>query len=245
MGLFEKWSEFWAGRKQRRVEKYQRAVRNAKAMKEDRQAAIDFFAEFEDLEVAVKSLLCRFDYSLEHGINDTREKEAAMEGIVNKGKSALPYVLEHLRTTSRIAWPVKIIKELGTEQEVIEALESALNFGEVAFDQAQVEKNYDVLCYLREYPLGERAKKLSHFLKDNDERVRFAAVETLLEQKNESLKPDVEVFLADGSSENTRIRQSVASAYAENGWKLHNLKGLPEGFLTAEFRVEKGQIFKA
>ena len=40
------------------------------------------------MDAAVKSLLQRFDYSLEHGIRDTREKETAMKGILRFEKSA-------------------------------------------------------------------------------------------------------------------------------------------------------------
>src|SRR4051794_9223067 len=97
-------------------------IKNPKAIREDRVAAIDYFSDLGDAAVAVPSLLQRFEYSLEHGINDTREKESAMEGIVSYGGDALPYVREHLLVTSRIAWPIKLLKALGEESQVIDIL---------------------------------------------------------------------------------------------------------------------------
>src|SRR5690606_16271037 len=158
-------------------------IRNPKAIKETRWEGIDFFKHHPDPAVAVPPLLSRFEYSLEHGINDTREKEACMEGIIRFGEPALPFVSEHLKKTTRIAWPIKILKALGKESQVIDILKESLNFGDIAFDQAQVDKNYDILCYLAEYQLGDFVDRLTHFLKDPDERVRYATCELLIDQE--------------------------------------------------------------
>ena len=92
-------------RDDKKIAKGLAVIKNAKAIKEDRGAWIEYFKGLDDADAAVPALLQRFEYSLEHGINDTREKESCMNGIVAFGDAALPYVTEHLLTTSRIAWP--------------------------------------------------------------------------------------------------------------------------------------------
>ena len=227
MGLFSKFKDFRKQRDDRKISKALNTIKNSKAIKEDRQASIDYFKGLEDPHVAVPALLQRFEYSLEHGINDTREKESCMEGIIAFGQEALPHVREHLLVTSRIAWPIKVLKALGEEAQVIEILKSALDFDDVRFDQAKVDKNYDILCYMIDYKLPGFADRLAHFLADPDERVRFAATEVLIEQEEPAVPGLIEHFIGDESPDNTRIRRSVIQAFLKHGWTLKHPEKYP------------------
>ncbi len=233
MGLFKKFDDYKASRKRSQIEKAAKTITNAKAIKEDRFAALEYFAEeVDDPEIAVKGLLPRFEYSLEHGIADTREKELATKGILRHGKAALPILTQWIRSTNKIAWPIKILKEIGTAEEVVESLKSALNFTDVSFDQAAVDKNYDILCYLRDHKLSNFIGELKHFLNDPDERVRFSCVEVLIEQEADSIPPLLERFLSDTSAENTRLRQSVLNAFIRNHWKVANTEAFGGGMVA-------------
>ena len=228
MGLWQKWLDFRQGRQEKSIAKYTKVIKNPKAMKEDRWAALEYFKGLDDAPVSTESLLQRFEYSLEHGINDTREKDIAMEGITRHGQKSLPTIENHLKKTSRIAWPIKALAAIADEQKIVAILLGLLNFGDISFDRDLVDKNYDVLCYLRDYKFSGAAERLGHFLKDPDERVRFAAVEVLVEQDDKEIPSIVEHFLADESAENRRIRRSVIDAFVKHGWQLKN----PDRFAT-------------
>jgi len=212
-----------------KINKYAEIAKNPKAIRDDRVAAIDYLAhDVKEAERAVPALLNRFEFSLEHGINDTREKETAMEGIVRHGESALPHVMKHLKGTTRIAWPIKILKALGhSEDHVVECLISVLNYEDVSFDQAQTDKNYDILCHLADYKRPGLADKIVHFLKDPDERVRYATAEALMEQDFAESKQYVEALLSDQNPDNSRIRQTVIRKYLEHGWQLQRPEVFP------------------
>lgn len=245
MGLLDKWKQFSNDRRKKKVQRATKLVKNPKAIKEDRWASLEFLAQnVDDADLAVGALLNRFEYSLEHGINDSREKELALSGVVKHGKEALPNLETWLQHTSRIAWPIKAIKSIADEKVVVDCLISTLDFEDVSFDQAAVEKNYDILCYLVDYKLGDFTPKLVHFLKDPDERVRFAAVEAILEQDVEdSLKKDLEIFLFDDSSENRRIKQAVATAFVSNNWKVSSPDKYQNGILSEGLNVDtSGQV---
>ncbi len=217
--MFGSIKDFFDGRKSKRVEKASKIITNAKAIRDDRWAALEFVAnDVEDVAEAVPALLQRFEYSLEHGINDTREKELAMKGIVRFGEKAIPLVKDWLKTTTRIAWPIKVLNQLGQESVVAVCLKSALDYGEVSFTQHVVDKNYDILCYLRDFQLGSDVDKIAHFLNDSDERVRYAAAEVLIAQQSGEIKSKLEPFLVDESSENRRIRGAVAQFFVQKGW---------------------------
>ena len=248
VGLFDLFKG-GAGKKpdERRVARAIATIKNTKAIKEDRLAAIDYFSHVGDPAIGVSALLQRFEYSLEHGINDTREKEACMEGILAYGQEALPAVKEHLLSTNRIAWPIKVLKALGEEGQVIDILKSALDFGDVAFDQAKVDKNYDILCYMIDYKLPGFTDKLAHFVHDPDERVRFAATEVLIEQDDATVPGMLESFIGDESAENTRLRRSVIEAFLKHQWSLQQPDRYPNGqivgplFVGADHRLEVRQ----
>jgi hypothetical protein len=239
VGLFDKFKDMKNARNEKRASRNLASLKNPKAIKEDRWGAIEYFETLGDVSVAVPALLQRFEYSLEHGINDTREKEACLEAIKNYGPDAMPLVREHLQSTNRIAWPIKTLKALGEESQVVEILKSALDFNDVAFDQARVDKNYDILCYLVEYQLPNFADKLSHFLSDPDERVRFACVEVMIEQDDSQVPQFLERFLPDASSENTRIRQAVLEAFLKKSWEVKNCSIFPEGQVVGPIFINK------
>ena len=220
MGIFDKLREIKENRYKKRLEKCRRTVKNPKAVKDDRMAALSFLADLDDMEASVPVLLLRFDYSLENGIIDTREKELAMEGVVRWEEKARALVTEHLKQTTRIAWPIKILNKIASPEDVAASLIEALNFDVASFDQAAIDKNYDILCYLRDFKIEEVCERLSVFLHDSDERVRFACAETLIEQGDDSVSAKLEPFLVDESSENRRIRKVVLDAFVRRGWKI-------------------------
>jgi hypothetical protein len=238
VGLFSKFKDYQKGRDEKKISSNLATIRNSKAIKDERVGAIEYFKSLDDASVAVPSLLKRFDYSLEHGINDTREKESCMEGIVAFKGEAIPFVREHLLYTNRIAWPIKILKALGEEQEVVEILKEALNFGDVSFDQAIVDKNFDILCYLYDYKVPNFEEKLAHFLADPDERVRFACAELLIAQDSPKIPDMLERFLADETADNIRIRKSVVDAFVKHGWVVKNPSVFVEGRVVGRVYVE-------
>jgi len=219
-------------------------VKNAKAIKEDRWAALQYFDGHPDMKTAVEALLPRFEYSLEHGILDTREKELVMKQIVAYGKDAVPIVQDFLKKTSRIAWPIKIIKTLSDDATVADGLFAALNFSDTMFDESQIDKNYDILCHLIDYKIGSRWNKLTHFINDPDERVRFAVIELLMEQPFEEVSDIFEKVMLDQSPDNSRVKQTVVNKYLERKWKIKTPQNFPNGqvvgpvFVAKDFTLE-------
>jgi len=222
MEFFDKIIKYFATRNERKNSGMAELVKNPKALREDRQSAIDYFCDMNNHNVAVPALLQRFEFSLEHGINDTREKEKCLDAIVKYGAESLSFVRDQLTKTSRIAWPIKVLQKISDETVVVESLKDCLDFNDISFNQEKIDKNYDILCYLADYKVPGFANEIAHFLKAHDERVRCAAVELLCLQDDPSIPSLLERFLTDDSSENTRLRRATAIAFMQRGWKLNN-----------------------
>jgi hypothetical protein len=245
VSFFKKIIGFFQGRDEKKIESALEKIKNPKAIREDRVAAIHFVSTLDSWDQAVPVLLQRFEYSLEHGINDTREKELCLKCIVAYGKDSLPAVKKHLMNSLRIAWPIKVIKELGDDAHLADILFECLDFTDISLDQAKVDKNYDILCYLRESKLElSKIKQLAHFLEALDERVRFAAAEVLIEQIDPIVASYLERFLGDESPDNTRIRQASLQAFINNRWKLSNPSRFQNGHVVGPIYVHgDGTLF--
>ena len=166
--MFGMFKDYFAKRKERQIESAGALIRRKIAIKEERMGAIESMGSLGNPEVAIPHLLARFDYSLEHGIQDEREKNRAMENILGYGEEAVSIVRKHLIEKFRIAWPIKILSKLKDQDFIVAALKECLDFEDTSFNMNALEKNYDVLCYLRDYPLPGYKDKLAHFLKDPD-----------------------------------------------------------------------------
>lgn len=244
MGIFDKWNEFKENRRVGRIESSKKLIRRDKVNKDERAAAIEFFCDLEDHAIAVPTLLGRFEFSADNGIVDTREKERALDGVISRGQDAVPHIKEFLKTTSRIAWPIKALSKLTNDAEVISTLQNCLDYSDVSFDQAKIEKNYDLLCYLADYEFSGYSEKLNHFLGQHDERLRFAAAELMVQQNDDNVSSFLEKFAYDSSEENRRLRKTVLEAFTDKGWKLSEPKQFNEqpapGFrVTGDGKVTK------
>src|SRR5690606_306597 len=84
---------------------------------------------------------------------------------------------------------------------------------------------------LAEYQLGDFVDRLTHFLKDPDERVRYATCELLIDQEQPGISELLEPYLADNSSENIRLHKAVIAAFAEKGWKVKRPEVFENGII--------------
>lgn len=244
--VFGMFKDYFAKRKVRQVESAGALIRRKIAIKEERMGAIESMAHLGNAEIAIPHLLARFDYSLEHGIQDEREKNRTMEGILGYGDEAVAIVRKHLVEKFRIAWPIKILSKLKDQDFIIAALKECLDFENTSFNLNALEKNYDVLCYLRDYHLPGYAEKLSHFLKDPDERIRFAAVEALAEQDDEGIHKMLEPFLSDETSDNRRIREVVVNTFIDKNWSVKDTDLFMDGYVLPGVRIQKdGKISRS
>lgn len=218
--LITRWRSYRARSQENRLDSYENLIRKVNVHKQERRAAIDFFCHHPDTPRALGALLKRFNFSDDNSIVDGKEKEAALKGIISRGEKAIPIIQKHLLKSEHIAWPLKALLALSDEATVVKTLSDGLDYGKVDFEPHKVEKNYDILCHLRDYSAPVDLAKMAHFLSATDERVRYAAVELITEKGSAEFLPQLEPFIYDTADENRRLRSTVVNAYIEHQWKL-------------------------
>ena len=170
---------------------------------------------------AVPHLLKRFELVLDHGLQDSSEKEACMEAILRWGDAALPAVMDAVRNAKRIAWPLKMLERLKSIEDYFNDLIELLGGAFVSFDEAVQERHTEVLLALKEISDERALPKVTEFVKSRDEGVRMAALECLeaIAIHSETAK-QLLISMAQNevSDDNSRFLGQVKSIVNRQGW---------------------------
>jgi HEAT repeat protein len=218
MGLFDIFkSKTKEEKKSNAAAKFAEAAGSRKAQAYDRQEAIEALSKLGTSD-AVAALLKRFTFVTDPSITDHEEKQLAFDGIVKAGKSE---VIEPVRAfaakAESINWPMKILRELLDEQELIEELLVWLKKWDTEYAKF-IDPKLEILKELADYKHPQIREAVEPFLQDASEPGRYNAVCATLAQKDEAALGPIIAMMID--EESVRIRTKVATDLAELGWEI-------------------------
>src|SRR5438552_6365392 len=101
--------------------KWAEAAGSKRAQAFDRQEAINELCKLKTTE-AVEALLKRFTFMTDPSITDQEEKDVVFEGIVSAGEVAIAPVRAFAAKADSLTLPMKILKELLPEEELVDEL---------------------------------------------------------------------------------------------------------------------------
>jgi HEAT repeat protein len=237
MGLFDVFKGGGGG-----LQKHVARVANKRAQKHERWESIQVLAS-DGSEEALRALLTRFTVRVDPSITDGEEKNEAFLGIVQHGEAALEPVLDFLESSEVLAWPLKILKEIQTEEEVMTTLLELLSKMDTEYER-DPQKKIDVIASFEECKDPRIVEAVTRFLEDMNETVRFHAAGAILAQDeaDQALEALTKAFVAE---ESVRVRMRILDGYIEHGWTLGDakeeaLKRIPTGYSLGK----KGEVRK-
>jgi hypothetical protein len=196
--------------------KYAEAAGSKRAQAYDRQEAIAELCKLKSAD-AVEALLKRFTFMTDPSITDQEEKEAAFEGIVAAGREALEPVRAFAAKAESIATPMRVLKELLPEDELVEELVVWLKRWDTEYAKF-IDPKLQLLGSLEDYQHPEIREAVEPFLQDVNEPARFHAVAATLAQKDAEAIPALIAMLLD--EESVRVRAKVADGFVALGWEV-------------------------
>lgn len=212
---------WFKGNPQKGFDKHGDTLKNQVTTKEMRLEAIEILADGPP-EFAIPQLLKRFELSVEHGLQDNKEKERVAEVILGWPEQAKPFVLEILKTKKRIAWPIRLVERLWPEPaEHVGLLLAELRPEEAGFNETQQERNIELLLALKDCSDPRIADSVIPFVSLRDESVRMAALECLEQQAGGSPRlRDFFVGLSrqEPTDENSRLIGLVRGIVERHRW---------------------------
>jgi len=237
MGLFDVFKGGGGG-----LAKHAARVANKRAQKHERWESIEVLAS-DGSDEALRALLTRFNIRVDPSITDGEEKNAAFLGVVRNGKAALGPVRDFLEASDTLAWPLKILKEIQSEEEVTTILLELLSEMDTEYER-DPQKKIDVIANFEERKDPRIVEAVTRFLEDMNETVRFYAVGAILAQDeaDAAVEALTKALLAE---ESVRVRIRMLDGYIERGWTLGDAKAeatkkMPTGYTLGK----KGEVRK-
>ena len=237
MGLFDVFKGGGSG-----LGKHVARVANKRAQKHERWESIQVLAS-DGSDEALRALLTRFHVRVDPSITDGEEKNAAFLGVVQNGEAALGPVRDFLEASDTLAWPLKILKEIQSEEEVATTLLDLLSKMDTEYER-DPQKKIDVIASLEERKDPRIVEAVTRFLEDMNETVRFYAVGAILAQDDAdpALESLTQAFLAE---ESVRVRVRMLDGYIDRGWRLGDAKAQASKQIPAGYTLgKKGEVRK-
>ena len=222
--------------------KYAEAAGSKRAQAYDRQEALQALAKMKTAEAA-EALLRRFTFVIDPSITDQEEKDIAFEGVLAAGKDAIEPVRAFAAKAESLAWPMKILKELLSEEELVDELLVWLSRWDTEYAKF-IDPKLQILAALEDYRSPKIREAVTPFLEDVNEPARFHAVAALLAQREPEALDALLTLLLD--EESVRIRTKIADGLAQLGWEIPDEKrDAVRKVLPYEFGVDgSGRITK-
>lgn len=203
-------------RKSNAAAKYAEAAGSKRAQAYDRQEAIAELCKLKSAD-AVEALLKRFTFMTDPSITDQEEKEAAFEGIVAAGREAIEPVRAFAAKAESVAVPMRVLKELLPEEELVEELVVWLKRWDTEYAKF-IDPKLQLLAALEDYQHPQIREAVEPFLQDVNEPARFHAVAATLAQKDVAAIPSLLAVLLD--EESVRVRAKVADGFVALRWQV-------------------------
>ncbi len=244
MGFLDRFSK--DGRDQRAREKNAARVINKYAQSPDRLKAMQELRDDGSPE-ALYALMRRFGMMYDKSIEDEQEKEWAFEWLVEKGEAALPALKKYMISAESISWPLRLLdKVVDAKEGRIDVIAEVLARHEPGYERDPTKK-IQLMTHLAGLKHVRVPPLVAPYLDDMDEGVRYAAVEALLKQADESVaRAPLLALLAKEDSLRLRIR--IADGFAELAWPVADRRAdiekmLPDAYLIeakgADIRIKK------
>jgi HEAT repeat protein len=237
MGLFDVFKGGGGG-----LKKHVARVANKRAQKHERWESIQVLAA-DGSDEALRALLTRFTVRVDPSITDGEEKNEAFHAIAQHGEAALEPVRDFLNSAENLAWPLKLLREIQTEEQVTTILLELLSRMDTEYER-DPQKKIDLIASFEEHKDPRIVEAVIRFLGDMNETVRFHAAGAILAQDEADAALDAltKAFLAE---ESVRVRMRMLDGYVERGWKLAEVKEeatkkMPTGYSLGK----KGEVRK-
>lgn len=199
------------------LKKHATRVANKRAQTHDRYESIQFLSN-EGSSDSIRALITRFSLRVDPSITDQQEKEAAYQGIIGAGEAALEPVREFLISSDTLAWPLKMLKALVSEEEVCDALLELLSKMDTEYER-DPQKKIDILASLEERQDPRIVAAALPFVDDANETARFHAAATIFSQSDATSATEalVKAFIDE---ESVRVRVRILDGFIARGWSF-------------------------
>ncbi len=211
--------------KQNSVDRAKKKVLNKLAQSVDRMAAMEKLVDQGD-EDSVFTLCKRFSYTYTKMVEDEEEKAWLVRTLIGMGETALPGLRKYMLVESAVAYPLRILEEVVDKEKALDLLDELLSKEPPGYVR-DTSKRTSYIDWLSEYDKAtneEVAPRITPYLADYDETVRFKAVEAIGLRPIPSMANALAQALLRPEEESGRLKERICQVLVDNQCELTNHK---------------------
>jgi hypothetical protein len=194
---------------------------NKLAQQADRFPALERLLE-DGSHDALLGLCRRFAVTSTKSVEDEQEKNWVVEGLVAKGAAALAPLRRFVKTADGLSFPLRVLEQIADRDTALEIVDEILA-GEPPGYVRHPGRRIDLVRWLSEWKAASSqdiATRLTPYLSDFDENVRFAVIDGLALHDVAAVGPAMLEAAVRPDEESGRIRRRLLDVLVEKAVPL-------------------------
>jgi HEAT repeat protein len=227
----------------RRLERLTRRLCERYSQSGERMAAAQELVD-QDTPEAIFGLLQRFNVQTPQIIEDEEEKKYVYDAVLAKGEAAIGPILRHINERENLAFPLRLLKEIAGADKTRDILLDILSEYKPEYDRTP-EKKIDIIQALGEYDDPQLVATLLPFLRDPQDDVVLAAIDTLAghpEREEEIRTAFLELLLDD--EEKPRVKRHLLEVLKDLHWRVAGYRKRVEAVIADPYYLDKKGYIK-
>jgi len=211
--------------KERALQRTIAKATNKLAQHVDRWAAMEKLAK-DGSDEALFALCKRFSFASDKGSEDEQEKQWTVDTLAAKGETVLPALARFMKSSVTIAYPLEILVRVAKKDKILAIADELLGDEPPGYARDPAKK-IQIIKWLSEWQAAsdeEVATRVSPYLADFDEGVRFAVTEAIALRPHEAAAEALVAALTNPEEESGRLKNRIAEVLAEADMPLGDKK---------------------
>jgi len=220
---------------------------NKLAQQVDRWGALEKLQE-DGSELALFGLCRRFGITSLKGVEDEQEKSWVVDVLVAKGAQSLPPIVKYMKSADQLGFPLKVLERIADRDKILAVIDE-LFASEPPGYVRMVDRRIDLIRWFGEWKPAtddELISRVTPYLTDFDENVRFAAIDSLATRDPKKIAGPLLETLLRPEEESGRIKRAIievlAKAKVPLGDKADGVAGVLTGPLGEDFKLAGGHV---
>jgi hypothetical protein len=223
---------------QRTIEK----ATNKLAQQPDRWGALEKLRD-DGSEEALYGLCKRFGVTSMKGVEDEQEKSWVVDTLVGKAAAAFPPLVRYMKTADQLAFPLKVLEGIADHDKIMKVVDEIFA-SEPPGCVRMPDRRIDLIKWFCEHKGASDTEVLSRvtrYLADFDENVRFTTIDGLASRDPKLIGPPLVDALLRPDEESGRIRRTIVEVLERTSAPLNDKKDAVAAMLVgplAEYAVD-------
>jgi hypothetical protein len=232
--------------KEKALQKTIERATNKLAQQPDRWAALEKLRE-DSSEEALFGLCKRWSVTSHKGVEDEQEKNWVVDVLVGKGATAIPSLVRYMKSADQLSFPLKVLERVADHDKLIQVVDEIFKSEPPGYARFP-DRRIDLIKWFTEWKSAtddEILARVSPYLVDFDENVRFTAIEGLARVAPDRIVGPLVDALVRPEEESGRIRRTIIEVLARTkaplGTRMTEVANMLSGPLDS-FRVDAGVV---